>query len=259
MARLLVLTGGRRRACMRRVACLACGILLGMGGGASTASAAAVLPDLDQSAPSGIITRHDGDKWVLAFDSTVVNVGSGNLRLLGHRPDTTVNSATTDQIIDQSGGGTTTVANVGTMRYVNDVTHQHWHLLDFEHFWLTSTSGTRRRDTKQGFCLWQLSVNDCGLDEPNLLKIPMGMAPGGADQYKAAVAGNSVDITGLAAGDYVLAQRANATGLLRETTWNNNWSSARVRLQVDKSGKYAVHVLATCPDSATCPPSPYAD
>jgi hypothetical protein len=107
--------------------------------------------------------------------------------------------------------------------------------------------------------LWQLSVNDCGLDEPNLLKIPMGMAPGGADQYKAAVAGNNVDITGLAAGDYLLVQRANATGYLRETTWNNNWSSARVRLQVDKSGKWTVRVLATCPDSATCPPSPYAD
>ena len=227
--------------------------LVGASGSAATAYAAPVLPDLDQAAPSRVVTRQVGTQWQLAFDSTVVNVGSGNLRLLGDRPDTTVADMTVSQIVDQSDGSTTSFPNVGTMRYVRDGGHEHWHVLDFEHFELTTTSGTAlARDQKQGFCLWQLSVNDCGLDEPNRLEMPMGIAPGGSDRYTNDVAGNSVDISGLASGDYLLIQRANPSATLQETTFANNASSARIRLRVLKRGQRKVQVLATCADRATC-------
>ena len=232
---------------------LALAAFIGMSIGAATAFAASVLPNLDQSAPSGVITRQVGTKWQLAFDSTVVNVGSGNLRLLGHRRDTTVSDMTADQIVDQSTGGTTTVANVGTMRYIQHGGHDHWHLLDFARFDLTTTGGTSlARDQKQGFCLTPLTVNNCGSGQPDLLQMQMGLTPGATDQYNNLVDGNSVDITGLSAGTYVLVQRSNPSGRLQETTLADNASSARISLRILKGGKRRVKVLATCADSATC-------
>ena len=74
-----------------------------------------------------------------------------------------------------------------------------------------------------------------------------GISPGFGDDYVPEKEGQSIDVTGLPPGRYVLVHRANPDRTLRERSYANNAASVLIRLRGTK-----VAVLARCPDSATC-------
>src|SRR3954451_23425304 len=89
----------------------------------------ALLPDLDQETPGTLQIASTGPRghrrWWLGFSSAVSNVGAGPLKIVGHRADTSTPAMVATQVID---GAAEAIPDVGRLRYVRSLTHQHWHL-----------------------------------------------------------------------------------------------------------------------------------
>jgi hypothetical protein len=144
------------------------------------------------------------------------------------------------------------------LRYVRSATHQHWHLAAFERYELRRAGALVGRDRKTGFCLndayetralnrmprW---TGDCGARRPNARTIREGISPGFGDDYVPQREGQSIDVTGLPPGRYVLVHRANPGRALQERSYANNAASVAIDLR-----SHRVRVLARCPDSDTC-------
>jgi hypothetical protein len=144
------------------------------------------------------------------------------------------------------------------LRYVRSQTHQHWHLLAFERYDLRRSGSLVGRDHKTGFCLndayetralnhipkWN---GDCGRRRPRARTVREGISPGFGDDYVPEKEGQSIDVTDVAPGRYVLVHRANPDFALHERSYENNAASVLIKLRGNR-----LHVLARCPDSATC-------
>jgi hypothetical protein len=74
-----------------------------------------------------------------------------------------------------------------------------------------------------------------------------GISPGFGDDYVPEKEGQSIDVTDLAPGSYVLVHHANPDHALRERSYANNAASVLLELSGSR-----VRVLARCPDSVTC-------
>jgi hypothetical protein len=74
-----------------------------------------------------------------------------------------------------------------------------------------------------------------------------GISPGFGDDYVPEKEGQSIDVTGLPPGRYVLVHRANPDRELRERSYADNAASVLIELR----GRHA-RVLRRCPDSASC-------
>jgi hypothetical protein len=197
-------------------------------------SAPEQLPDLVQRRPPRVVL-HGGR---LAFTSQVDNVGSGPLEIVARRGA----GMRADQVIHLRGGGRRVQRGVGLLRYVRSSDHRHWHLLGFERYELWRGNRLLVRDRKTGFCLYdRISVTgmrrtpprylrECGRNEPRASVVREGISPGHADAYDPWLEGQSLDVRGLAPGDYTLVQRVNADRLLRESRYDNDVSRVRIRL-----------------------------
>lgn len=239
--------------------------------------ASQLLPDLDSAPPSGLVVERDEStgktRFLLGFASAADNVGAGPLIIRGARAGVEQGEMQAEQIVVGDDGSQSSVPGVGTLRYVVDPTHQHWHLQPFMRYELRRDRDFRlaRPDTKSGFCLGDRYVTDpaaglsgepatpvyatnCGLGEPGLLAIEEGISVGWGDNYEAWRDGQYLDLTGLPAGRYVLVHRVNSPRALRESSYANNASSALVSLTwpAGRSAKPRVRVLAYCPDVARC-------
>jgi hypothetical protein len=249
----------------------------GTGAGAAVGPRA-LLPDLDQAAPSqlSIVTVRRGGRILrrLAFASAVENRGEGDLILTGHRPSRRVPRMSVDQLVervDESGKPVADqrVAEVGRLRYVRLRDHSHWHLIGFERYELRSVAtGVRvARDRKSGFCVGnrypvvagaglsnrsgQFDEN-CGKSRPGLLRVIEGLSPGWADDYKPNLEGQFLDVTSVPAGRYLLVHRTNVDGRLRESSRGNDAASVLLSLRRPRGVPPVVKVLRTCPDTPTC-------
>ena len=210
----------------------------------------ASLPDLDQATPFGISVVERQGRLQLVFGSAVDNVGPGPLVVEGQRVGGVMR---TSQVI-----GDKTYALPTPLRYVRSETHQHWHLLAFERYELRRSGALAGHDHKTGFCLndayetrarnrvprW---TGECGRRRPHARTIREGISPGFGDDYVPEKEGQSIDVTGLPAGRYVLVHRANPDRVLRERSYANNAASVSIELRGAR-----VRVLARCPDSAYC-------
>jgi hypothetical protein len=235
------------------------------------AEGVALLPDLDQEAPSNlVVSRAAGtNQYLLGFRSAARNVGDGPLIISGHRFDRGMETMVADQEIQQRGAASRMVEGVGRLRYVVSPDHRHWHLLGFERYELRRPGATAAvaRDRKTGFCLGdRYAVSDrslparapapvytsrCGLGQPALLGIGEGISVGYGDDYAANLEGQYLPLTGLKDGRYVLVHLVNAGRKLRELNYDNNAASALLQLRW-RSGVPHLTVLAKCPDSARC-------
>ena len=236
-----------------------------------------LLPDLDSAPPSALVVRRDETsgktRFLLGFASAADNVGAGPLIIRGTRASADETEMRADQVVVGDDGSESSVPGVGTLRYVVDTTHQHWHLQPFMRYELRRDRDFRlaRPDTKSGFCLGDRYVTDpasilngepatpayatnCGLGEASLLAIEEGISVGWGDNYEAWRDGQYLDVTGLAAGRYVLVHRVNSPRVLRESSYANNASSALISLTwpAGRTAKPRVRVLAYCPDTARC-------
>jgi Lysyl oxidase len=91
----------------------------------------------------------------------------------------------------------------------------------------------------------------CGLGAAGRLRLVEGISVGYGDDYPANLEGQSLPLSGLAAGRYLLVHRVNVRRRLRETDYGNNASSLLFRLRW-RAGIPRVRVLRGCPDSERC-------
>ena len=145
------------------------------------------------------------------------------------------------------------------LRYVRSETHQHWHFPEFERYELRRLDGSLvARDRKTGFCLRDayetkalnrppVWTGECARRRPAARSVRQGISAGFGDDYVPAKEGQSIDVTGLPPGPYVLVHRANPNRILREASYANNAASVLLDLRGER-----VRVLARCPDSSRC-------
>ncbi|MEX2646974.1 MAG: lysyl oxidase family protein [Gaiellaceae bacterium] len=227
-----------------------------------------LLPDLDQRAPSGLTVSAWGGRVRLGFTSMTDNVGRGVLWVRGARASTRMYEMRANQLVRTRSGGLRVFRDVGRIRFVNDASHHHWHLMRFQQFELRRASDYALlvRDRKTGFCLgdhYGLArhrvtaftgarfFGSCGQWESGRLAVEMGTSVGYTDRYLAHFHGQSLDITRVPAGVYVLVHRANPTEGIRELRYDNNAASIRLRIS-RRGGIPSIRVLRTCQGSERC-------
>jgi hypothetical protein len=239
------------------------------GGSGDSARSGERLPDLDQELPWDLQITGTPGRYRLGFASAVRNVGRGPLIISGERPRVATPEMTASQVIERRGAPLRVVEDVGRLRYVRSPDHEHWHLLRFDRYELRRQGGRAAvvRDRKTGFCLGDrypvtgrrlpasppapVYTSRCGLENTTLLELTEGISVGYGDDYKAKLEGQSLRLTGLRGGRYVLVHRVNARRALRESDYSNNAASLLIRLRW-REGRPAVRVLASCPASARC-------
>jgi hypothetical protein len=229
-------------------------VLLVAGCGGSAGAAPELLPDLVQSPPRALEVYPAGDTWRLAFLSAVENDGRGPMLLVGSRPDQSDPAMSVEQLVRRSDGTTSTYPVDGEIRFVQSETHRHWHILDFERYdILTADGDSVGRDEKTGFCLGDrynasrsvrlpgepeqpVWTQECGRGQPERLVVREGISPGYGDDYVPRLEGQSIDITGLPAGRYVLRHRVNVDRTLRESDYRDNSAEVSFDLTWSESG-----------------------
>lgn len=217
----------------------------------TVAALVAPLPDLDQAAPFGLsVVRRDGLS-LLIFGSAVDNVGLGDLVVEGRRRGARM------QTWQVTGSGRLPLPV--RLVYVRAETHQHWHFPRFERYELRTASGRPvAHDRKSGFCLRDAYetrpigrrprfTGECRPGRPSATTIREGISTGFGDDYVPEKEGQSIDVTGLSSGRYVLVHSANPDRVLHERSYANNKASVLLRL---RGGR--VTVLRRCPASADC-------
>ncbi len=240
-------------------------------GGATPESA--LLPDLDQEVPWDLeITQSRPGarpEFRLGFGSAVRNIGHGPLIIAGRRRAGANGTMTADQLVKSRGAGLALIERVGRLRYVRSPDHEHWHLLEFERYELRRP-GRRAplvTDRKTGFCLGDryrargrdlprraptpVYTGRCGLGASARLRLVEGISVGYGDDYAANLEGQSLGLSGLDAGRYVLVHRVNADRRLREANYGNNASSLLLGLRW-RAGGPRVRVLRRCPGTERC-------
>jgi hypothetical protein len=234
-------------------------------------------PDLVSAVPSQVnVNRVDdasGKTYVLEFRSGMTNVGRGELRLVGSRPDAG-SAMRARQVVSCAGQIKRSNGSAGPMRYVRQPTHQHWHLMDVERYRLMSLEGDElSRASKRGFCLgdsidpkraiagkpagpvfnWDRS-SACAARRPRALRLVEGLSVGYADAYSPFVEGQYLPVTGLAAGQYRVLNELDPGDRLLELTRANNVAGVDVDLWwpngPDEAPRFKL--LGTCRGSAAC-------
>jgi hypothetical protein len=231
-------------------------------------------PDLDQRAPSTIairrLTTETETRYVLAFTARVENVGPGPLILTGARASASTPAMAVTQTLMYADGTSVVLRVPGEMRYEAGG-HSHWHLQEFMVYELRNATSNRlvRPDQKTGFCVGDryrstanvparparaVMTEECARGDPNALGLVSGISPGWGEIYVPIVEGQYIDVTGLAAGRYLLVHRTNAARTLEESEWGNNNASALIELSYPGGAgtEPSLRVLALCEDSARC-------
>ena len=227
-------------------------VVAGCGGSADDASE--FLPDLVQYPPRALEVYRTGDTWRLAFLSAVENDGRGPMLLVGSRPGQADPAMSVEQLVRRSDGTMSKYPVDGEIRFVQSETHRHWHFLDFERYDIVTPDGeTVGRDEKTGFCLGDrydaarsvelpgepeqpVWTQECGRGQPERLIVREGISPGYGDDYVPRLEGQSIDITGLPAGRYVLRHRVNVDRALRESDYGDNSAEVPFELNWSESG-----------------------
>ena len=133
-----------------------------------------------------------GARRLLRFDLAVVNVGDGDL-LVGDP-----------------------VAGPYSSEFHLAPCHQHYHLDGFSDFKLLNLDGSvAALGHKQAFCMEDSVKYGAGASHGYTCE-NQGITSGWADVYTKYLSGQWIDITGLAAGDYVLRVEINATDTFYE-------------------------------------------
>jgi len=237
----------------------------------------ALLPDLDPVAPNGLVVQvaltEAGKRFRLGFASATENLGAGPLVVRGRRERLSQTEMAAEQVIQLVTGATSVRPDVGAFVYVDEVTHEHWHLLPFMRYELRRSRDFALvvPDRKTGFCLGDRYEADatvtlpgepaervyntsCGPEQTELLELEEGISVGWGDVYEAWRDQQFVDVTGLAAGRYVLVHRVNQGRLLAESRYANNASSVVIELTWPRGldRKPRVRLLASCAGKARC-------
>jgi hypothetical protein len=251
---------------------------------------------VDPAAPNGRCVAPSVAKAVrLRFTSAEENVGDGPLLLFGRRDSTKQATMTVRQALRNGTDGSIPGSYAAAQRatgaftyYEPALAHQHWHLMNFEHFALVSPQGkTVVTDRKNGFCLGDrfrvadigrlnhvpsdtgadadlaetLRENMCRHHEPTALDVVEGISVGAGDDYKYTVDFQWLDITRVPAGTYDLVNTVNADRTLLETNYRDNSSAVALSITWPRGmpgpdqaipATPVVQFLRSCPGRPRC-------
>lgn len=233
-----------------------------------------LVPNLRQALPAELsirvsATAGERERAYLGFRSAVKNVGAGPLVINATRTGATMEA---HQAILRTNGSLRSREGVGVLRYQRGGGHSHWHLQDFERYELIGVNGDRRRRSRKvGFCLGdRLRVapsrerpatsapprftHRCGLGRPDLRALVQGISSGYADFYREYLEGQSVDVTTVQSGLYVLRHTVNPNRTLAESDYSDNAASMLLRLRRRDRGRITLSVIRRCPDRPWCAP-----
>jgi hypothetical protein len=236
-----------------------------------------LLPDFEQRPPADLsittVVRGNRRHFLLGFDSATDNIGLGPVAITARRSSRRTPFMRASQVVRLAAGGRRqTFPRIGILRYAYSPTHSHWHVMGFQRYELRRASDYRLllRDRKSGFCLADhyahapgRFLNEprapvfkgyCEQGRPEAIAVHQGTSVGYTDRYPSHFHGQNLDLTGVAAGTYVLVHRANRRFLFRELRYENNAASVRISIGWPKGRRAppSVRVLKTCPDSDHC-------
>ncbi len=230
-----------------------------------------LLPDLDPAAPTNLEIVQDGDVYRLIFAGAVDNVGPGPLLVEGERPSRETAAMSARQLVRRTDGSARTRPVQGRLAYADLGRRSEWRLAGFEVYELRSAPGGQviQSAAPAGSCLGDryrtegapppgrpdrpVWTDECGRDQPGLLVLREGISQGFGADFGPGLDGQSVDVTNVPAGRYVLVHRVNPQRSLEEGDYANN--AASLLIQLRRAGSIpSVRVLARCPRADTCAP-----
>ncbi len=230
---------------------------------------AELLPDFDQQAPTDLQVQRLGRRHLLWFTSAADNVGLGPFIVNGRRDGSSNMRA--NQRVRLGDGSLRTHPAIGLWHYNRSPDHAHWHLRSFQRYELHRADGkVLVRDRKSGFCIGDrygvapgrvehrvprpVFRGFCNRHEPDAREVDAGTSVGFSDRYHSRLDGQNVDLTNVAAGRYVLVNRANPAVSIRELRYENNAASVAIRITWPhgRLRPPAVWILGSCPDSDRC-------
>ena len=212
--------------------------------GSHAAAASDKLPDLGMAKLKHLnIVNRDGRR-LLVFSTIIVNIGTGPFEVYGNRPDTTTTTMSATQRIYDDAGGYRDVLTPSVMRYSGDG-HDHWHLQELETYELIRLNDRMKvaTGTKIGYCFFdnvefKLSLpgapgkpfyTGCGNRRSTAIKT--GLSVGWGDIYRYKLAGQDLDITNLAPGNYRLQVTSDSMHWFAESNESNNvtWVDIQIK------------------------------
>jgi len=200
------------------------------------------LPDLRTKAPRDLrISKSNGLK-LLQLSNEVWNGGDGPLDLRAENSGTTTNAYQRLMTHDANGAWTAVSERLaGTFAFHS--AHDHWHFEDFAKYELrANTNGLPgallRSGGKTSFCIIDTTQVDTALPHamPRTYSTctrtsTQGLAVGWSDTYLYYLAGQSIDVTGLANGVYWLVSTADPSDHVLETDETNNAAQLKIRIR----------------------------
>jgi hypothetical protein len=202
-----------------------------------------LLPDLETLPPSDLIIRENqlsGQK-LLRFTNSIINNGPGVLELKGEVDVADGNASISQQIYRIDGS----IIEREVNDYVFHQVHDHWHFYNFARYELWTIASDWRVGTlvslsdKVSFCLRDIARSEslnsseravftrCGQES-------QGISPGWIDTYLYYYDGQTLDISGLPDGSYILRSIADPEDLLWEVDSTNNDVHLYIRIEGNK-------------------------
>jgi Lysyl oxidase len=217
-------------------------------------------PDLAALPPWALRTRHKKrrDRDILTFASSPWNAGPAPLVVEGFRRSGGGDMEAYQYFFDAD-GEVVGRAPAGAMAFHDAPRHHHWHFLQMVTYRLLRPGGrTVVRSRKQSFCITSTDPVDLTLPRalvspgpttiggsscgsPGSIWIRQALPAGWADTYGAGIPGQSVDITGVPNGRYLIEMHVNPERELFEVSTDNNIASRRLTLS-GKPGERRVRV-----------------
>lgn len=220
------------------------------------------------------------NRW-LRFSSLLMNVGHGTFRVVAERASTAVNHMQATQWIRKPHRQWRKVATGATLAWAQEEDgHPHWHTQGMERYRLfklpSPFAGGAKVGVKRGYCFFDgmfvrpglayartsplYSFLDCGLLglSEDALRLRVGLSVGWGDEYPWNYAGQRIDISGVADGEYLLCLSADPTDEFVELSDTNNEAWARIELTTQESPSYTVKVKVLASGRTPCQPQvPY--
>jgi Lysyl oxidase len=236
--------------------------------GARVEQPVGLLPDIVEEVPHHLQIQNTQQGEFLRFSTTHVNIGKGPLQIRGgdqvapcviEGVSYVQCTHAVQEILDANGKVVSTQA-AGVALFHPE--HNHWHQDAVAAFTIVDENGdTEATGTKVTFCLVDVKhYGDTGTFKKDYPRTYFecngdlqGIAPGWGDQYHHSTPGQELEITGFAAGTYLLEHDADPENRWLESNERNNHTW--VRFELERNGANAsVTVLATsdCIPDITC-------
>lgn len=186
--------------------------------------------------------RRQNHRKVIRLSTCIANAGEGAMEVVGYRENTRQPMLAYQIVYDAAGNAYQSDQSIGTFQYHR--AHGHWHLLQVATYRVLMPNGRQRlQSSKVSFCLEDTGVFSRGLPgfnddpvylhcelSPYALELRAGVSVGWFDEYGASLPGQSIDVSNLRGGNYVLEIRVNPNSIIDELSTSNNTIQVPFRL-----------------------------